>query len=167
MFDKLRSEIRNEPIVLAHHPLCGRFEDHFITIRGRKVCRGCLTVYPTAAAGIAILAPIGISDFSVLFALSLFLFIMNLPRLIIHRSGRTNLFFNIVLGLCLSATALAMFNCPADLRLAYYPFVVVTYLLFMAYRGHRMMSGCRKCPDHHLYPACFTALVTTDCEQYD
>ncbi|MCG7844759.1 MAG: zinc-ribbon domain-containing protein [Methanomassiliicoccales archaeon] len=42
-------ELRNEPILLAHHPLCGRFDDHLLTIRGRKVCRSCGTAYEPGA----------------------------------------------------------------------------------------------------------------------
>ncbi len=156
MLNKLRSEIRNEPIVLAHHPLCGRYDDHFFIIRGRKVCRGCLTVYPTAAVGVIALLLLNYSDFTGLFFLALALFIANLTRLVLNRSKASNLIFNVLLGLCLSVTIFSALNCPGDLVLLFYPFVIATYLVFMFYRGMRMYNGCKRCPDYGMFPTCFT-----------
>ncbi len=45
------------PYRLAHHPLCTKFDDHVYTIKGRKVCRGCLNLYSGMIFGL-ILAPI-------------------------------------------------------------------------------------------------------------
>lgn len=45
------------PYRLAHHPLCKKFEDHVYTIRGKKVCRGCLNLYSGMILGI-LLSPI-------------------------------------------------------------------------------------------------------------
>jgi hypothetical protein len=113
-------------------------------------------------AGIVLMALAGINDFFVLFYASMFLFAANLPRLFLCRTGRTNVLFNVVLGLCLSATLLALVNCPEKLRTIYYPFVLSSYLLFMGYRGFRLLSACRTCPDHRLYPACVTTKRTSE-----
>ena len=155
MLSKLRSEIKNEPIVLAHHPLCGRYDDHFFVIHGRKVCRGCLTVYPSAAIGIIILSLLNPTNFMDLFLLWLVLFIINLSRLVMNRSKTSNAIFNVILGISLSATFFSALNCPGDLILLYYPFVIATYLVFMFYRGYRMIDGCKKCPDYGMFPTCF------------
>lgn len=155
VLDRFRQEIRNEPIILAHHPLCGRYDDHFFIIRGRKVCRGCLTVYPTAAVGAIALILLGITDFEVLLIASLALFSVNLSRLVLKRTKWSNVVFNVILGLCLSTTIFSMLNCPAGLVPLYYPFVIAVYFSFMIYRGHRMLKGCRQCPHYASFPACF------------
>lgn len=45
------------PYRLAHHPLCSKFDSHVYTIRGKKVCRGCVNLYSGMIFGL-ILAPI-------------------------------------------------------------------------------------------------------------
>ena len=100
---KFMDELRNEPILLSHHPLCGRFSDHLLTIRGRKVCRGCITVYPTFAVMLVILLMVR-PEFMVAFVGSLFLFCVQLSRFI-TTGRRRSTFFNTVLGSSLAPSS--------------------------------------------------------------
>lgn len=155
MLDRLRRELKNEPIVLAHHPLCGRYDDHFFIISGRKVCRGCLTVYPSAILVFIVLMLLKITDFNILYTVAVALLIVNFIRMVIHRSKLTNLIFNMMLGTCLAFTVQALLHCPDELKIVIYPFTLLTAALFMGLRGMRLFSKCKKCPDYWRYPKCF------------
>lgn len=156
MFDRLRSELRNEPIVLAHHPLCGRYDDHFFIISGRKVCRGCLTVYPSAIVAFVVLVLLGVEDFYLLYGTAFVLFLINFLRIVFHRSKASNIAFNIMLGTVLALTVQALLHCPDDAKMFFYPFTLVAAAIFMGLRGHRLFSKCKKCPEYHRYPKCFS-----------
>jgi hypothetical protein len=155
MFKKIRNELRNEPIVLAHHPLCGRYDDHFFIISGKKVCRGCLTVYPSAIVAFVVLVLLGITDFYLLYTTAFALFLVNFLRLIFHRSKATNIAFNVMLGAVLALTVQALLHCPDNVKLFYYSFTIIAAAFFMGLRGMRLFSKCKKCPDHWRYPKCF------------
>ena len=36
-----------KPLLLSHHPFCSKFENHTIKIKNRRICLGCLVLYPT------------------------------------------------------------------------------------------------------------------------
>lgn len=145
-------ELRNEPILLAHHPLCGRFDDHLLTIRGRKVCRGCVTVYPALMVMLVLLF-MGRPTFEAAFIASLFLFSFQLLRFVM--SGRkVSIIFNMVLG---SSLALALYSaivCQPDLRTHVYPFIITVIVVFELLKGRRMLKRCKECPDLASYPRC-------------
>ena len=44
-----------KPILLSHHPACKKFESHTITLRGKKICLGCLVIYPTIIITLSLL----------------------------------------------------------------------------------------------------------------
>ncbi len=145
-------ELRNEPILLAHHPLCGRFDDHLLTIGGRKVCRGCITVYHTFLV-MFFLVFMGRPSFEAAFFASLLLFSVQLMRFV--ASGRwTAILFNVVLG---SSLALALYSamiCPPELRIYVYPFILTVIVVFEYLKGKRMLKKCEECPDRASYPKC-------------
>ena len=145
-------ELRNEPILLAHHPLCGRFDDHLLTIRGRKVCRGCVTVYPTAVVFL-ITALLLRPDFLPAFFVSLVLFVGQLLRFVIS-GRRTSVLLNIVLGASLGMVIYSAVVCPSNLRLYVYPFIISVIVSFEYLKGRRMLSRCKDCPERHAYPRC-------------
>ena len=149
---KLMDELRNEPILLAHHPLCGRFDDHLLTIRGRKVCRGCVTVYPAALVvliSMFMLQP----EFLPAFILSLALFVAQLFRLTSSRR-QMSILFNVMLGASLAMVAYSAIVCPVDLRMLVYPFIIVVIVSFEYLKGRRMLSCCKECPHRASYPKC-------------
>lgn len=44
-----------KPIILSHHPNCGKFENHVIKIGKYRLCIGCFIGYPTAFITISII----------------------------------------------------------------------------------------------------------------
>ncbi|MHC1709911.1 MAG: hypothetical protein AB9819_05835 [Methanomassiliicoccales archaeon] len=145
-------ELRNEPFLLAHHPLCGRFDDHLLTIRGRKVCRGCATVYPTFLVMLFLLF-MGRPTFEAALIASLFQFSFQLLRF--RSSGRwLSIFFNMVLGSSLAFAIYSAIVCPPDLRIYVYPFIVTVIVAFEYLKGRRMLNHCKECPDRASYPGC-------------
>lgn len=149
---KFIDELRNEPILLAHHPLCGRFDDHLLTVRGRKVCRGCITVYPTFAV-ILLLLFLGRPEFLPAFAGSLIVFAAQLMRFLIKGRG-WSIFFNAALGSSLALVAYAALVCPSELRVFVYPFILTVIVVFEYLKGKRMLNQCKECPDRANYPRC-------------
>jgi len=152
---RLLNEIRGEPILLAHHPLCGRFDDHLLTLRGRKVCRGCITVYPAALAAMILVLLLG-PEFEPAFIGSLVLFAAQLVRF--AWSGRwTSILFNVVLGASLALVLYSAIVCPPDLRLFVYPFIITVFVVFQYLKGRKMLSQCESCPERAAYPECARA----------
>ena len=149
---KFIDELRNEPILLAHHPLCGRFEDHLLTIRGRKVCRGCLTVYPSFALMLVLLS-MGRPGFEAAFVASLMQFIFQLLRFVVHGRG-WSVFFNLVLGSSLALAVYSAIVCPPELRIYVYPFIITVIVVFEYFKGKRMLRRCKECPERAFYPRC-------------
>jgi hypothetical protein len=149
---KLLDELRNEPILLSHHPLCGKFDDHLLKIRGKKVCRGCVTVYPTAALLFLTLWLVRPGFQSVLM-LALVLFGIQLMRF--QSSGHLMaIMFNLMLGSSLASIIYSAIVCPPDLRALLYPFIAAVILGFEYLKGRRILSRCRNCPDHGSFPEC-------------
>jgi len=149
---RLLQELRSEPLILAHHPLCGRFDDHFLSIGERRLCRGCFTVYPSAVVLLIVLWLLEM-PFSSYFVLALAFFAAQLPRFLPSLRGLT-VPFNFLLGGSLAAIIAAMLVCPPDLRSLFYPFVIAFIVAFMYLKGRRVLATCRKCPDRASFPAC-------------
>jgi len=149
---RLLQELRNEPLILAHHPLCGRFDDHFLRIGERRLCRGCFTVYPSAVVLLIVLLLLEM-PFSSYFVLALMLFAAQLPRFLPSLRGLT-VPFNFLLGGSLAAILASMLVCPANLRALFYPFVIAVIVAFMYLKGRRVLATCRGCTDHDSFPAC-------------
>ncbi len=141
--------------MLAHHPLCGRFDDHLLTIRGRKVCRGCISVYPTFAV-VLVLLFMAQPEFAVAFYASLFLFAIQLLRFHIHGRG-WSILFNMILGSSLALVIYSAMVCPPELRIYVYPFIIAVIVIFQYFKGRRMLKRCRECSSYVSYPRCARA----------
>jgi hypothetical protein len=48
------------PILLSHHPNCRKFENHIADFNGKKVCLGCIIIYPTLIISLLTLILLGI-----------------------------------------------------------------------------------------------------------
>ena len=149
---KIIDELRGEPILLAHHPLCGRFEDHFLVWRGRRLCRGCFTVYPTAAAVLLAMWALG-AGFLASFVLGVTLFAIQLLRALPSLRPLV-IAFNLILGASLASVLMAVITCPPQLRWYVYPFVLAVYVTFVYLKGRRVLRACRDCPDYASFPGC-------------
>ena len=73
------------PYLLAHHPICKYYEEHFITIKGKKLCIGCTFLIP-----------------SFLFSVVIFLF-TSIPTILFNSINLQNLF---LIGLILATSQL-------------------------------------------------------------
>ncbi len=149
---KLFDELRREPILLAHHPLCGRYDDHFIEIGGRKVCRGCATIYPVALGVFLALAWVR-PGFMPSFVLSLALFALQLLRFASSR-GRMRTVLNVLLGSSLAAALYSAIACPSELRILLYSFIGAVIVSFEYFKGRRAFSRCQGCPVRAAFPRC-------------
>jgi hypothetical protein len=143
-----------EPIVLAHHPLCGRFEEHVFVLRGRKVCRGCVTAYPAAITALLAFLTLRPLAYDALFALSLLAFGLNLGRFLFSRSVLTDILFNALLGISLAAVISAALLAPPGERTIIAAIAVFVFIAFNLFKGYRMFATCRSCPSFHKFPHC-------------
>ena len=143
-----------EPIVLSHHPLCGRFDNHVFEIKGRKVCRGCITAYPVAIISLIIILIFRPFSYDILFISSVVAFIINLGRFLIKRNVATDIIFNSLLGISLAAVVTSALTAPPEMRTIIAAIAVFTFIAFNLFKGYRMFSTCRSCPHSSQFPDC-------------
>ena len=143
-----------EPMVLSHHPLCGRFDDHVFVLRGRKVCRGCATAYPVAIVALLTLMAVWPLPYDGLFFLSVVAFILNLGRFLVRRRIMTDILFNSLLGVSLAAVIASALTAPSGERTVIAAVAVFVFIAFNLLKGYRMFSTCRRCPSSPRFPDC-------------
>ena len=155
---KLIAKIDDTPIILAHHPMCGKFEDHYFNIRGRSICIGCFTVYPSVIVAFIFMfflyPRINISYVSILF-ISIVLLIINFLRFIPRMSHKHVLLLNIVLGTSISLAFFSVLKAPDFYtRLYLLGFIFATGSFFSFYKGWRIFLECKKCQEFANFPYC-------------
>ena len=150
---RIAASIDRDPIILSHHPLCGKFEDHMFMVRGRHVCIGCTTVYPSAAVMVAALFLIGIDSFSILTAAALALFAANLVRFVIH-DRLVRIACNIFLGASVGAALFSAVYSPEDLKLVVIAAGLAVAVGFSYLKGRRVFTTCRACESYGNFPSC-------------
>lgn len=153
LIGRIVSAVDRDPIILSHHPLCGRFEDHFFKVRGRRVCRGCVTVYPSAIVTAVLLWAVGPGSFWVTFAIASSFFAVNLLRLLI-KGHRLSTVFNASLGISLGACLFSAFYAPEDLRLVVVCAGLAVAIAFSFLKGHRVFAECKSCERYGEFPSC-------------
>ncbi len=150
---RIVSSIDKDPIILSHHPLCGRFDDHVFQIGGHYVCIGCTTVYPSALATGIFLVLSDLNSFALTILLALSSFGVNLLRFKI-KNHRLSILLNASLGISLGASFFSAAYAPEDLR----PFVILAGLavvvLFSYVKGHRVFVTCKACERYPEFPSC-------------
>jgi len=151
---KIILEINTTPIILSHHPLCGAFSDHYFSIRGHYVCKGCITVYPVAIITIILMSLFDVTTFSFLFYTALVFFILNCYRFVIPRREIVNNIMNIMLGISLGAVVLSVIHVPNDISLSWGIIVLVVASIFIFLKGFRVFNVCRHCPRYDSFPRC-------------
>lgn len=149
----LASKVDEDPILLSHHPMCGRFDDHFFRVRGRMVCIGCVTVYPSAVASVLFLTASGLDSFGTALAVALVAFAANLPRFLV-KGHRYSVLFNVSLGTSLGALLLAAVHAPGDIQPAVAVLGLSAAVAFSALKGYRVFATCRRCERYHEFPLC-------------
>ena len=151
---RILSKIDRDPIILSHHPLCGKFEDHVFMIRGRYVCIGCATVYPSAILAVLLLSIMHSTSFEIAFPIALSAFALNLIRFL-SKSHRLSILFNACLGASLGASLLSAIHAPENLQLAVVFVGLAVAFSFSFLKGHRVFATCKRCPSYREFPACY------------
>ena len=155
---KFTTKIDETPIILAHHPLCGNFEDHYFKVKGRSVCIGCFTVYPSAIVAFIIayvLYPyLDISYIEILMT-AIALLILNFLRFAPQLSHKQVIPLNIVLGASLALSILSLLKAP-ELRTRIYLLILIIVVgsIFAFYKGWRVFQKCKKCQNYSNFPYC-------------
>ncbi len=151
---RILSTIDDDPIILSHHPLCGRFDDHVFRIRGRYVCIGCATVYPSAILTVLLLSIMNSTSFEIAFPIALSAFALNLVRTL-SKDHRFSVLFNASLGVSLGASLLSAIHAPENLQLAVVLVGLAVAFTFSLLKGHRVFAICKRCPSYGEFPACY------------
>jgi hypothetical protein len=151
---RITTMIDIDPIILSHHPLCGRFEDHVFKIRGRYVCIGCATVYPSAIITALLLSILNTSSFAIVFPIALSSFAANLMRFL-SKSHRLSLLFNTSLGISLGAYLLSAIHSPENLRLGVVLGGLAVAISFSFLKGYRVLAKCKSCQSYRDFPSCY------------
>ncbi len=102
---------------------------------------------------VLVLLLLGWPEFLAAFAASLFLFVFQLSRFLIHGRG-WSIFFNAVLGSSLAMVIYSAIVCPPELRIYVYPFIITVIVVFEYLKGRRMLDRCKECPSYASYPLC-------------
>ncbi len=150
---RMLSSIDRDPIILSHHPLCGKFEDHFFLIRGRRVCIGCATVYPSAILTALVLSVANLDSFTTVLPIALSSFALNLLRVFDGRH-RLAIPFNALLGISLGASILSAIHAPGDLQLIVIIVGLAVAIVFAFLKGHRVLATCKSCERYAEFPHC-------------
>lgn len=153
LISRVKSAVDRDPIILSHHPLCGRFDDHVFMVGGRYVCIGCVTVYPSAVAAALLLLALGQTSFSVVFPLALGSFAANLLRFLV-KGHRLSVLFNACLGASLASAVLSAVNAPDGMQLTMVVFILAVASVFHLLKGRRVFATCRRCPRYAEFPRC-------------
>ncbi|MHA1399892.1 MAG: hypothetical protein ACTSQE_06070 [Candidatus Heimdallarchaeaceae archaeon] len=99
------------PYRFAHHPICDKFSEHFYTIKGVKVCRGCFNLYAGQFVGI-ILAFISVFvlhiSYWIPFIVTYALFAFTPLSITLHPPRKIKDFFRILLGIAIVSSYLVI-----------------------------------------------------------
>jgi len=153
----MTSAIDKDPIILSHHPLCGKFDDHMFKIRGRYICIGCVTVYPSAVVTLLLLSIMNMNSFVIAFPIALSSFAVNLLRFL-EKNHRLSLILNVILGVSVGASLLSAVNAPNNIQLAVILVVVTVAFSFMFFKGHRVLARCKSCQRYPEFPSCYNPM---------
>ncbi|MBU1158629.1 MAG: hypothetical protein KKE24_04745 [Candidatus Thermoplasmatota archaeon] len=153
LIKRIVSKIDGDPIILSHHPLCGRFDDHVFKIKGRRVCRGCATVYPSALVTALLLLIVSPISFAITFPIALSFFAVNLMRLL-SKNHRLSILFNACLGISLGAALFSAIYAPEGLQLVVVIAGLAVAISFSFLKGRRVFSTCRSCQRYREFPSC-------------
>jgi hypothetical protein len=151
---RIISAIDRDPIILSHHPICGEFDDHLFKIRGRYVCIGCTTVYPSAIITMVLFSIMNISSFDIVFPIALSCFLVYLMKMF-GKGHRLALPFNVILGVSVGTSILSAINAPKDIQLPVIVIGIVVAISFSFFKGRRVLKRCKRCSRYPEFPSCY------------
>ena len=150
----LRNALR---LTLSHHPLCDRFPSDTWRIAGVAICIGCLTVWPSAAAGAWAawnrLLP-GEAWLQLGGALA-----AGVPYVALSACGTRSVWRHAAkpaagLGLGVAAVAALRLGLPPAGLAALLAGASAAAILLLLLRGRRILATCRACPWRMDWEAC-------------
>ncbi len=150
---RIRDTLDRDPVILSHHPLCGRFSDHVFKIGGRYVCAGCVTIYPSALVAVSFLMMAGLDIFSVTLPIAVLAFGVYLLRFPVKGRG-VRIPLNIFLGVSLGASLMSAFNAPNNQQLVVIAAGLAVAATFSFLKGRHVFVKCRKCERYSEFPTC-------------
>ncbi len=159
---KIKRAIRDDPIILAHHPFCDNFAGHTIQLRGYSVCLGCLFTYPAAVVTIVVIIAIGYLGLSFsniqLFGAGVVLFLVAILRKALdigRENQRLHIIFRMVLGVSLGLVLSSIIVSPDwTSRLVLIAIIVGVAITYNVINGRRTMGICRSCDQYPEFPHC-------------
>jgi len=159
---KIKRAIRDDPIILAHHPFCDNFAGHTIQLRGNSVCLGCLFTYPSAVVTIVVIIALGYLGVSFsyiqLFGAGVVLFLVALLRKALdigRENQRLHIIFRMVLGVSLGLVLSSIIVSPDwTSRIVLIVIIVGVAIIYNVINGRRTMGICRSCEQYSEFPFC-------------
>ena len=153
LIGRVVSKIDHDPIILSHHPLCGRFEDHFFKVGKRYICIGCATVYPSALATVLLMLVADSIPFTIILFTAMSFFTLNLARFL-FKTHRFSILFNTSLGISLGSAIFSVVYAPDGLRLVVLFAWLAVAVTFSFLKGQRIFATCRSCERYREFPCC-------------
>ena len=160
---KFREALDRNPWVLSHHPVCERFADHTRTVRGRKVCKGCLATYPSGAVALVVVAvllwladpvPRGWVPWQFFLAAALAAELVDMTRLLVSLPRPFDMVPRICRGISL-ALMLAAMAVADDVTVVVVLLVLLTLgYAVSGYTAWRAFRVCDTCPEQGRFPEC-------------
>ncbi len=158
----LKKKIDEEPFLLSHHPLCKRFEKHVVTIKGYKVCMGCLFTYPSAfatliAINILFLKLKNIKCWTLFWMGVIFFGIAMIRKLFLSDdtlSKKIHIAFRIILGISFGFELAAIqfsYGASRIIIIGIVISVATTYNIANTFKNRKI---CKTCPQYYKFPNC-------------
>lgn len=156
---KLSDKLREEPIILSHHPSCDRFKDHVMNFRGIALCRGCFLVYPTTVIVLIILnLPIfpSFSSYITYFILSVIFFTINLIRKVLKiKNLWWQNFSRISIGISLAMAITSVLKAPSTSIQVILVIIIFSIAgIYNVINGFHNLRVCKSCEEHRDFPHC-------------
>lgn len=145
--------------MLSHHPSCGRFGHHVVTIGRYDICMGCLFVYPTALVTMLILfSQRSNMSYLPLFALGCVLFFVAVARRLFWKGLRNkpvHAMFRMILGVSFGSVVMAAIFAPTlFLKGILAMAIIAAWSAYQVGGWFGIKAECRSCPRYRSFPKC-------------
>lgn len=148
------------PLLLSHHPDCGKFKKHTINIHGLKLCAGCAIIYPSIIVSLILLYTINLFQplfFKYLFLIGLLFIVPKIISIFLHTSRKAvKIGVNILVGIGIAICIFSIFSFP-------FPFLINS-LIFIGFfmlvnsanfiRVKSIIKTCAYCEYHRDWSRC-------------
>jgi len=158
---RLKRAIDEDPFILSHHPLCKRYEKHVVTVRGYKVCMGCLFTYSSALFTI-LLINIAWLFFSFTYLELFYLGVVFFGIALIRKfflddeklSKKVHILFRMVLGLSLGFEITAIQFASGNSRIYLLIIVIAVMIIYNVFNAKKTRNICKSCEQYKDFPYC-------------